>query len=75
LGFADYLLAFTDGITEAGASQGHQFQHGGLGQWLANLPTGLSAQDLVARLLAAVQAHVGTAWPEDDTTVICLSRG
>jgi serine phosphatase RsbU (regulator of sigma subunit) len=69
------VLAFTDGVTEAGATQGPQFQHGPLQALLAGLPDNLSADEVVARLLAGVQAHAGTAWPEDDTTILCLNQG
>jgi phosphoserine phosphatase RsbU/P len=71
-----YLLAFTDGVSEAGASKGKmfQFQHGPLQAFLAGLPAGLTADQIVLRLVSALQAHVGGNWPEDDTTILCLQR-
>ncbi len=68
------VLAFTDGVTEAGATQGKQFQHGPLQGFLANLPAGLSPDRVVARLVQALQGHVPVGWPEDDTTILCLQR-
>jgi sigma-B regulation protein RsbU (phosphoserine phosphatase) len=69
------LLAFTDGVSEAGAAQGRQFQHGPLQTFLASLPGGLATDGVVATLLQALRAHVGANWPEDDTTILCLRRG
>jgi sigma-B regulation protein RsbU (phosphoserine phosphatase) len=68
------LLVFTDGVTEAGAMQGTQFQHGSLQRCLARLSPGLPADQVVAQLVQAVQAHVPVGWPDDDTTVLCLQR-
>jgi serine phosphatase RsbU (regulator of sigma subunit) len=68
------LLAYTDGVTEAGALGGNQFQHGPLQRLLASLPAGLSGDQVIARLLQTLQSHVPIAWPEDDTTILCLER-
>jgi serine phosphatase RsbU (regulator of sigma subunit) len=68
------LLAFTDGVPEAGAKQGCQFQSGPLAVALAALPGGLLADEVVARLVQSLQAHVTSNWPEDDTTILCLRR-
>jgi serine phosphatase RsbU (regulator of sigma subunit) len=67
------LLAFTDGVTEAGRSHGQLFQ-GQLHSFLDALPAGLSAGQVVVRLLQALQIHAGAVWPEDDTTLLCLHR-
>jgi serine phosphatase RsbU (regulator of sigma subunit) len=69
------LLAFTDGVTEAGRSRGARFQFGAPAVFLAGLPAGLSAGELVVWLLQALQVHAGPPWPEDDTTLCCLRRG
>ncbi len=67
------LLAFTDGVSEAGAKAvASQFQHGPLQTFFGRLSAGLSCQDIVDRLMQALQQHVGAAWPDDDTTVMCL---
>jgi sigma-B regulation protein RsbU (phosphoserine phosphatase) len=68
-----HLLAFTDGVTEAGRSHGQLFQ-GQLPGFLNALPGGLSAGQVVVRLLQALQIHAGAAWPEDDTTLVCVHR-
>ncbi len=67
------LLAWTDGVTEAGRSRGQLFQ-GQLERFLEALPVGLPAGQVVVRLLQALQVHAGAVWPEDDTTVVCLHR-
>jgi serine phosphatase RsbU (regulator of sigma subunit) len=74
LAVGQHLLAFTDGVTEAGATLGNQFQHGHLQRFLTSLPPGLPADQVVAQLLQALQSHVPTGWPEDDTTILCLQR-
>jgi serine phosphatase RsbU (regulator of sigma subunit) len=74
LAVGQHLLAFTDGVTEAGATLGNQFQHGHLQRLLTSLPPGLPADQVVAQLLQALQSHVPTGWPEDDTTILCLQR-
>jgi serine phosphatase RsbU (regulator of sigma subunit) len=71
----EYFLAFSDGVTEAGAKgHGQQFQQGHLDSWLARLSPGLSPGEVVGRLVAALQRHVPLDWPEDDTTVVALRR-
>src|SRR5262249_546091 len=74
LAAGEYLLAFTDGVTETGARQGSQFQHGQLDVWLASLPARPSPAAVGNRLLIAFQSYGPGAWPEDDTTVFCLLR-
>ncbi len=69
------LLAFTDGVTEAGAKSGvGLFQRGPLAAFLGGLPDGAAPAEVVARLEAALRAYVGAAWPDDDTTAFCLRR-
>jgi serine phosphatase RsbU (regulator of sigma subunit) len=68
------LLAFTDGVTEAGHSMSRQFQHGPLQAFLASLPAGITPQHLVGELRRVLMSHAGTGWPEDDTTILCLRR-
>jgi serine phosphatase RsbU (regulator of sigma subunit) len=71
---AEYLLAFTDGVSEAGRGKSSLFQSGPLQSFLATLPAGLVPRQVVHELLRALQAHVGTGWSEDDTTILCLRR-
>jgi serine phosphatase RsbU (regulator of sigma subunit) len=67
------LLAFTDGVTEAGAhSVRPQFQRGELQACLAQVPDGASSQQVVDGLMLALHHYVLSAWPEDDTTAVCL---
>jgi serine phosphatase RsbU (regulator of sigma subunit) len=73
LGVGQHLLAFTDGVTEAGISTGQLYQ-GQFPGFLQALPGGLAAGQVVVRLLQALQIHAGAAWPEDDTMVVCLQR-
>jgi sigma-B regulation protein RsbU (phosphoserine phosphatase) len=73
LGADQQLLAFTDGVTEAGQARGQQFQ-GQLHAFLDALPAGLPVGQVVVRLLQALQIHAGAAWPEDDTTVVGVHR-
>jgi serine phosphatase RsbU (regulator of sigma subunit) len=69
------LLAFTDGVTEGGAKAGvGQFQHGPLAAHLGGLPAGASAGTVIAALESALRAHVGPAFPDDDTTAFCVRR-
>lgn len=68
----EQLLAFTDGVTEAGRTGGLLFMHGLLQQFLGSLTSGLGGDAMLALLRGALQAHVGGGWPEDDTTAFCL---
>jgi serine phosphatase RsbU (regulator of sigma subunit) len=69
----DWLLAFTDGITEGGAKSGvSQFQHAGLAAFLASLPARADVVEVVRDLMAALSAHVGQNGLDDDTTAFCL---
>jgi serine phosphatase RsbU (regulator of sigma subunit) len=67
-----YLLAFTDGVTEAGQGKSFQFQQGALQAYLAGLPAGTTPEQAIEGLLQELRLHVGTTWPEDDTTALCL---
>jgi hypothetical protein len=69
-----HLLAFTDGVTEAGRGRSQHFE-GQLQGFLDALPAGLPAGHVMVRLLQALQIHAGAVWPEDDTTLVCLHRG
>jgi serine phosphatase RsbU (regulator of sigma subunit) len=73
------LLAFTDGVTEAGANvrpvARPQFQNAELPNLLAGLPLSATPSEVVGALMTALQNHVGPNWPDDDTTAVCLRRG
>lgn len=66
------LLAFSDGVTEAGKAQGCLFENGPLQSFLGGLAAGLSAGGVIARLMQTLQSYSGIDWPEDDTSVFCL---
>ncbi len=66
------LLAFTDGVIEAGAGLGSQYQHGRLQAFLARLTPDQAPDRIVALLLADLQDHAGPLWPQDDTSILCL---
>jgi serine phosphatase RsbU (regulator of sigma subunit) len=69
------LLAFTDGVSEAGAKSGvPRFQHAGLPAFLAGLAAAATPSSIVSGLVSALQKHVGANWPDDDATVVCLRR-
>ncbi|MBY0228498.1 MAG: serine/threonine-protein phosphatase [Gemmataceae bacterium] len=69
------LLAFTDGITEAGSKVGlPQFQGARLQAALAAIPPSAASARIVADLRSAVAAHVGLRWPDDDATAVCLQH-
>jgi serine phosphatase RsbU (regulator of sigma subunit) len=69
-----HLLAFTDGVTEAGRGKSHLFQGGPFQAFLASLLAGMTIQQVIDELLQALQGHVGAGWPEDDTTLLCVRR-
>lgn len=69
-----FLLAFSDGVAEAGRGKSSQFQHGPLQAFLSGLPTGATAAQLVTALFGTLRSYVGPDWPEDDATVVCLLR-
>ena len=71
LGLGDALVLFSDGVTEADNGQGEMFGEERLMAALEGA-AGLSASDLVARVLARVQAFSGEAAQTDDITVLAV---
>lgn len=67
------LLAFTDGVIEAGAPSA-QFGYERLITFLRQLPPGMSGAEVLRALFGALQQHEGANWPRDDTTALCLTR-
>ena len=69
----EVLVVYTDGVTEAMDRAGDFF---GDDRLRALLPSfeGLSAADVVARILAAVDTFVGDAPPHDDVSLAILRR-
>lgn len=69
----DTLVFFTDGIPEAMAPDSSFFDISGLVGCVRSRPVD-SAEELVARLLAAVDTFSGHAPPADDRTLVVLRR-
>ena len=68
IGPGEGLLAFSDGVAEAGKPQ---FGLTRLDAFLTADPLGWG---VISRLFTVLQAHVGTGWPADDTTAFWLER-
>ena len=69
----DRLLIYTDGLTEARGPDGAFLETAGLSDALASA-TG-SAADVLASVLAAVDAFTGSAAPTDDRTAVVAVAG
>jgi phosphoserine phosphatase RsbU/P len=67
----DLLLAFTDGVLEVRDGHGEFF---GASRLAAILQPACGAVELVARVQAALQLHMGDASQADDITMLALSR-
>jgi sigma-B regulation protein RsbU (phosphoserine phosphatase) len=70
----DFLVLFTDGVTEALDAQEREFGDERLRRVLLEL-RGASAEAMAAGLEAALSAFAGTAAPSDDITYVILKRG
>ena len=68
----DTLVAFTDGVTEAQNAEGELFDHERLRTLLAQPVS--SAAELLDRIQAGVQAHIGGADQSDDITLLAVRR-
>ena len=68
----DTLFAYTDGVTEAVNSKKELFGHEGLDA-LMTQPVS-TASELLDRILAGVQGHMGGADPSDDITLLAVCR-
>jgi serine phosphatase RsbU (regulator of sigma subunit) len=68
----DVLLAFTDGLSEAGKLANRQYQYERLQPFLQGVPSDAAGAPLLDALLDDVRRHVDTGWPDDDITVLCL---
>jgi sigma-B regulation protein RsbU (phosphoserine phosphatase) len=69
----DFLVLFTDGVTEALDPQGREFGDERLQRILLEV-RGASAEDMAAGLEATLSAFAGTAAPSDDITYVILKR-
>jgi sigma-B regulation protein RsbU (phosphoserine phosphatase) len=68
----DVLFAFTDGVTDARASNGSLFSEGRLRQLLEQPAP--SAAALLHRVVESVRSHMGTATQFDDITLMAARR-
>lgn len=68
----DFLLCFTDGVTDAKDKQGRQFQTSGIYEALRLRPSG--PREAGERLIKAVKLHSAGCPQYDDITVVCFGR-
>ncbi|MFQ5571637.1 MAG: PP2C family protein-serine/threonine phosphatase [Rhodothermales bacterium] len=69
----DFLLVYSDGLTEARNEQGDFFETQRLKELLPSL-SGLTARRTGERLLSAVKAFEGDTRPSDDLSLVLLKR-
>jgi sigma-B regulation protein RsbU (phosphoserine phosphatase) len=72
LGPGDLLILYTDGATEAMNASGEEFGEARLIEAAAS--GNLSQEDPMPRVLAAIDAFVGTAPQYDDITLMVIRR-
>jgi sigma-B regulation protein RsbU (phosphoserine phosphatase) len=70
----DFLLLYTDGVTEAQNARGEQFGPERLGAHLSREAPSCGPQELLERVRAEVQDWTGTASYEDDLTMVAVKR-
>jgi len=69
----DYLVLYTDGVTEAFSALGEQYETERL-QAAVQASAGRSAQDMLQTIVQSVREFVGEATPSDDLTIMVLKR-
>src|SRR5215213_4795581 len=77
LGPGDSLLVYTDGIEDAQPASGERFTEAGVERTVAGTAAALeivSARELGARIVHAVQTHVGSHPQFDDIALVCFGR-
>jgi serine phosphatase RsbU (regulator of sigma subunit)/pSer/pThr/pTyr-binding forkhead associated (FHA) protein len=77
LGPGDSLFVYTDGIEDAQPASGQRFTEDGVCQTIENASTAvasLSAREIGARIVQAVQSHVGNHPQFDDIALVCFGR-
>jgi len=70
----DFLLLYTDGVTEAQNARGEQFGPERLGELVSREAPSCGPQELLERVRAEVQDWTGTASYEDDLTMVAVKR-
>lgn len=68
----DRLVIYSDGVTEAEAADREQYGEERLQALLAALPAALNAQEIIERVLADVDRHLGGLDAGDDITLLVL---
>lgn len=68
----DCLVLYTDGVTDAADAAGAHFSKARLTAIAAESP--LAAQEMVTRVVAALDRHVGSSAPTDDVTLLVVLR-
>jgi len=66
------LVMFSDGVLEAQNPAGEFFGFERIESLLNDLPSDTTAETIKTHILAAVQSHLDTSAPQDDTTIIVL---
>ena len=69
----DYLLLYTDGVTDATDSKDEQFGDDRMRQ-LALESRGVSAEEVAAAMVNAIEQFVGSAEPFDDVTLLVAKK-
>jgi serine phosphatase RsbU (regulator of sigma subunit)/pSer/pThr/pTyr-binding forkhead associated (FHA) protein len=73
----DSVVVYTDGIEDAQPASGERFTQDGVMRTVASAAAGhdfVSARELGARIVQAVQTHVGSHPQFDDIALVCFGR-
>ncbi|MBO6003240.1 MAG: serine/threonine-protein phosphatase, partial [Mailhella sp.] len=73
LGQGEYCLLYTDGVSEAMNEEQELFGEDRIGQVLDGLH-GAGVEEVIRKVMQAVEAHRGTAPQSDDITMLCFKR-
>ncbi|HVK07918.1 MAG TPA: SpoIIE family protein phosphatase [Gemmataceae bacterium] len=77
LGPGDSVIVYTDGIEDAQPASGQRFMEEGVKrtvQAASSVATVLTAREIGARIMTAVQGHVGNHPQFDDIALVCYGR-
>jgi phosphoserine phosphatase RsbU/P len=78
LGPGDSVIVYTDGIEDAQPASGQRFTEDGVRrtvQSAVSAATMLTAREIGARIMHAVQTHAGNHPQFDDIAIVCYGRG
>lgn len=78
LGPGDSLIVYTDGIEDAQPANGQRFTEEGVRKTVQSAVTAasvLTAREIGARIMHAVQTHAGNHPQFDDIAIVCYGRG